>query len=113
MSAPKKVKVMQKFSDAYTKEWPSMVPSKLSVNHARCTTHSINFSIGHGARDDIRRHVNTLKHHGFMKIQSSAVPLNLMFKCTVSSEEEDIMRAELLFNKFVVEQAKHVRPRLY
>ena len=38
-----------------------------------------------------------------MKIQSSVVPLDLMFKCTVSSEEEDIMRAELFFNKFVVE----------
>ena len=38
-----------------------------------------------------------------MKIQSSVVPLDLMFKCTLSSKEEDIMRAKLLFNKFVVE----------
>ena len=38
-----------------------------------------------------------------MEIQLSVVPLDLMCKCTISSEEEDITRAELLFNKFVVE----------
>ena len=86
MSAPKKVKMMQKFSDDYTKEWPSMVPSKLSVNHARCTTCSVDCSIGHCARDDICRHVNMLKHKKFMKIQSSVVPLDLMFKRTISSK---------------------------
>ena len=33
----------------------------------------------------------------------TVVPLDLMFKHIMSLEEEDIMRAELLFKKFVVE----------
>ncbi|XP_055879833.1 probable fumarate hydratase, mitochondrial isoform X1 [Biomphalaria glabrata] len=62
---PRKMKSMkrsQSFRDAYTAQWPFILPGKTSPFHAYCKACTCEFSIRSGGKDDCRRHVYTQKH---------------------------------------------------
>lgn len=99
-SVSKKSKVVQKFRDSYTKEWPCLVTSKMSENHVYCEVCSCDFVIAHGGRDDCRRHIESKKHQDYGKVQSVHKPISSFF---VSKGENETTKAELLFTSFLVE----------
>ena len=43
----KRGKKLQTFKEEYSKKWKCIVPSKKSLNHARCTICASDFNIGH------------------------------------------------------------------
>ena len=51
----------QRFLPAYAAEWPAVVRSKLEF-HGFCTLCKCDFSVRHGGRFDIQRHLSTAKH---------------------------------------------------
>lgn len=93
-------KVLQKYRDGYTKEWPCLVPSKISENHVFCEVCSCDFVVAHGGRDDCRRHVESKKHKDHGKVQSVHKPISSFF---VKSNENETTNAEMLFTSFLVE----------
>lgn len=99
----KKPKLEQKFRPEYTSTWASIVRSKLSDGHARCTTCETDFTIKSGGASDIERHVKTKKHQEADKLRSKNNTVTSYFASTSNPLDEKVMNAEMLWNKFLVE----------
>ena len=69
----------QHFLPAYTAEWPAVVRSKLDPFHAHCTLCQHDFSVRHGGRFDIQRHLKTAKHLSYKVLIESTQPIGEFF----------------------------------
>ena len=69
----------QHFLPAYTAEWPAVVRSKLDQFHAYCTLCQRDFSVRHGGRFDIQRHLKTAKHLSYKVSIESTQPIGEFF----------------------------------
>ena len=69
----------QHFLPAYTAEWPVVVRSKLNQFHAYCTLCQRDFSVRHGGRFDIQRHLKTAKHLSYQVSIESTQPIVELF----------------------------------
>ena len=70
----------QHFLPAYTAEWPAVVRSKLDQFHAYCTLCQRDFSVRHGGRFDIQRHLKIAKHLSYKVSIESTQPIGEFFK---------------------------------
>lgn len=102
--AKKKPRVVQKFKSDYSIMWPFVKASRVSENHAFCSTCAVDFSIAHGGRDDVRKHVRSKKHEAREEIKSKTVSVSSFFNQeAVNKEEQKVVKAEMLFLRFLVE----------
>lgn len=100
----KKARVTQKFRSDYIISWPFLCPSKLGDSHAHCKTCCSDFSISHGGRDDIKKHISSKKHATHFQLKSQVAPVSSFFKSQSKTEEDlSVIKAEVLFQKFLVE----------
>ena len=90
----------QKFKEDYSDEWPCITRSSKGIYHAFCKICNDSISVEHGGRDDIRRHVATKRHCEIANARSGNTMFSYFRK---PSEEEDAMKAELLFTGFLIE----------
>lgn len=97
----KKPKIVQKFREEYTKEWPCLVRSSKSLSHIFCSICGRDFSVAHGGRDDCRKHVSSTIHKDFVNLRDSNKNVRAFF--TNSDEGNSVTNAELLFTTFLVE----------
>ena len=58
----KSKKYHQKFLPSYTKDFPCIIASKISTEHARCVPCELDFKISHGGLDDVSRHCSSARH---------------------------------------------------
>ena len=107
--AENKQKKAKKWSQKYIKDWiqsPLPVHSEIWKRNFSCILHicSVDISVEHGGRDDIRKHVGSKRHTDIAKERSSSSSTLLnYFTKQGTSEEEDVTWAELLFTGFIVE----------
>ncbi|XP_071507007.1 uncharacterized protein [Diadema antillarum] len=96
----------QKYKTEYSLQYPCIRKSERGIHHAYCTVCSVDISVEHGGRDDIRKHVGSKRHTDIAKERSSSTSTGTLlnyFTKQGTSEEEDVTRAELLFSGFIVE----------
>eukprot|EP00057_Strongylocentrotus_purpuratus_P026387 XP_011680861.1 PREDICTED: uncharacterized protein LOC105446133 [Strongylocentrotus purpuratus] len=94
----------QKYKAEYSLQFPCIRKSDRGIHHAFCTICSVDISVEHGGRDDIRKHVGIKRHTDIAKARSSGKStLMTYFTKQGTSEEEDVTRAELFFTGFIVE----------
>lgn len=98
----KKQKVEQRYRPEYTATWPSIIKSKLSECHVRCTVCDSDFTVKSGGANDIERHLKSKKHVETEKVKSTMGSMTSFFSSSNSSEQA-VTNAEMLFNKFIVE----------
>ncbi|KAJ8043481.1 hypothetical protein HOLleu_10580 [Holothuria leucospilota] len=117
--AAKKPRRMQRFKEEYTRKWPIITESTVDVFHAFCTKCQVNFSISHGGLNGIAKHVGSAKHRQIaVSVQEYSGGLHRFFASDLSTEGEQVIRAEVLFSDFIVEHnlpiafADHVGPLL-
>ena len=76
----KKPRILQKFLLDYTTNWPVLKPSMKVVTFCYCCTCRLDFSIGHGGRDDCKRHVACKHHKEHAELQRTCPSVSSMFK---------------------------------
>lgn len=92
----------QTFKESYTNDFPSIQKSSKGVKFAFCYICRNDFSISHGGRNDVFRHVNGPKHKENVKCAESTSKLTTFFKKS-DNIQADVTRAELLFTSFLIE----------
>lgn len=94
----------QVFIPKYTEEWPCIKASRRDETLAYCEICVSNFSIKHGGRDDVRRHVAGKKHAELALQASKTQDLSNFFKKKSSIENNfSTMKAEMSFIDFALE----------
>ena len=76
----KKPRILQKFLHDYTTDWPVLKPSTKGANFCYCCTCRLDFSIGHGGRDDCKRHVACKRHKEYAELRRTCPSVSSMFK---------------------------------
>lgn len=101
-SPPKKRKrhPEQRFLSDYTTEWPVIVRSKLDVFHAYCVLCKCDFSVRHGGRNDVERHISTSKHLMYKSSVEQSKPITGFF---TTDQDTSVISAEVHFVDFLVE----------
>jgi hypothetical protein len=61
-SPKKRVKWSQRYLASYALELPGIQVSTISKEHAFCSICSVDFSVAHGGRNDVSKHVKGKKH---------------------------------------------------
>ena len=97
----KKQRIIQKYRDSYSKEWPCFIKCNKSVNPVFCTDCDTDFSIASSSCDDCRWHYMSkkLKENTKCKVQNTSL-VNFYKR---DASESDVMRAEMLFSSFIIE----------
>ena len=62
----------QKYKTEYSLHYPCIRKSERGNFHAFCTICSVDISVEHGGRDDIRKHVGSKRHTDIAKARSSS-----------------------------------------
>ncbi len=93
----------QKFKSDYTRDFPCIKVSRKGNFHAYCSVCNCDFSIQHGGRDDIKRHIDTRKHTQNANSAAHSQPLTSFFNVAGSDEELKTTKAEVYFTGFLVE----------
>ena len=74
----------QKYRAEYTSEWPCIIKSSRE-SYVFCKTCVVDFSIKHGGKYDITKHMKTSKHIDKCKIMQQCQPMsNALAKFLVS-----------------------------
>ena len=92
----KKPRILQKFLKDYSSVWPVLKASAKGANFCHCETCRLDFSIGHGGRDDCKRHVSSKKHTDYAKLRKSCPSVATLFKANESPLTLKITKAEAL-----------------
>ena len=99
----------QRYTDDYTKQYPCMTKCS-DTSRIYCTVCRSSFSIAHGSKNDIDRHIKTNVHPLHERNATEAKEYRKMstFVRTVQKEElsendQDIINAEATFCLFLVE----------
>ncbi|XP_063765200.1 zinc finger BED domain-containing protein 5-like [Eleginops maclovinus] len=103
----------QRFKLEYNAEWPTITRSKLDDFHAYCMLCKTDFSVRHGGRHDVEKHIRTAKHTSYKAAVEATRPIAGFF--TVDSDTS-VINAEVLAVDFLVEHnipiavADHIGP---
>ena len=94
-------------ADKWSTQYPFLKQSTREDTYALCKTSNIDFSIGHGGDNDVKKHLELKKHLESVKLK--ALKLSQKMTSFLSSEstsalDENVMKAELLFAGFICEQ---------
>ena len=95
----KKKKYLQKFKPQYKKDFPDMISSSKGAEWAFCTKCKLHFTISHGGKNDIKRHVSCESHKSSCA-SSSGPQITNFFTAAVTKDdakgklEDDITKAE-------------------
>ena len=73
-------RILQKFLLDYTTDWPVLKPSTKGATFCYCCTRQLDFSIGHGGRDDCKRHVACKLHKEHAELQRTCPSVSAVFK---------------------------------
>ena len=84
----------------YTREWPVIERSKLSPHHAFCKLCNTDFTVSHGGRSDVDKHVRSNKHEAYKSSVEKTRPVNSYFP---GDRETSVINAEVLCVDFLVE----------
>ena len=76
----KKPRILQKFLLDYTTDWPVLKPSTKGATFCYCCTCRLNFSIGHGGRDDCKRHMACKRHKEYAELRRTCPSVSSTFK---------------------------------
>lgn len=95
----KKIKYSSSFQKAYTDEFPCIVSSRKGNTFAMCIVCQTDFSVAHGGRSDVLKHVSTQKHKDKVKCVDKNEKLNFFSQ----SKDQRVINAECLFSAFLVE----------
>ena len=76
----KKPRILQKFLLDYTSDWPVLKPSTKGATFCYCCTCRLNFSIGHGGRDDCKRHMAYKRHKEYAELRRTCPSVSSTFK---------------------------------
>ena len=76
----KKPRILQKFLLDYTTDWPVLKPSTKSATFCYCCACRLDVSIGHGGRNDCKRHVACKCHKEYAELQRTCPSVSSMFK---------------------------------
>ncbi|XP_063761556.1 uncharacterized protein LOC134879144 [Eleginops maclovinus] len=103
----------QRFKLEYNAEWPTITRSRLDDFHAYCMLCKTDFSVRHGGRHDVEKHIRTAKHTSYKAAVEATRPIAGFF--TVDSDTS-VINAEVLAVDFLVEHnipiavADHIGP---
>lgn len=98
MSA-KKIKYHSSFQQAFTKEFPCIISSKKGSTFAMCTVCNCEFSVAHGGKTDVVKHVNTKKHLE----KAASIEKNEKISFFAETRDQKVIKAECLFTAFLLE----------
>ena len=76
----KKPRILQKFLLDYTTDWPVLKPSMKGATFCYCCTCPLDFSIGHGRRDDCKRHVVCKRPKEYAELRRTCPSVSSVFK---------------------------------
>lgn len=95
-SVTKKPRTLQKFLVGYTTDWPVLRPSAKGATFCYCETCRFDFSIGHGGRDDCKRHVASKRHKEYAALRRTCPSVSFAFKKMENPVSQKITKAEAL-----------------
>ena len=118
VSSPKKkvakVKYHQKFLPSYSKDYPCIIASKVSKEHARCVLCEIDFKVCYGGLEGVARHCPSTRHIERSEAQKKTAKLTSFFDYHQNKSDLSTIHAETLFTHFLVEQLeKHFGGEFY
>ncbi|XP_033120230.1 uncharacterized protein LOC117119513 [Anneissia japonica] len=98
---PKKAKYACSFKPDFTKMYPCIIGVKSDSHAAKCTVCNLVFTVRHGGKNDVDKHIKGKKHEKCAK----EIAQNQTFKFTSQSGslKEKLIRAEVLFTAFILE----------
>ena len=91
----------QKFRTEYSKKWAFIQTSRRGDSYAFCNSCNCDINISHAGAYDIEKHMKTKKHIDFSQAASSSRRLSSFFGR--DEEQNQVIRAEVLFSNFLVE----------
>lgn len=100
LEPPPKKKRMCRYREEYTVEFPFIKPSRKGENSVFCEHCGSDINISSGGRDDISRHIKSVKHSESVKSNASSSKLANFFP---GSGDQSVIRAEVLFTKFLID----------
>lgn len=80
-----------------------LTKSKHGPSHAYCRLCNRDFRVDNGGLNDVTKHFNTGMHKNNSKAQNSTPAASNFFASFKLDQDEDVMRAEVLFSNFVAE----------
>lgn len=98
-SKPQK-RYFQVFLKSYSQEFPCFVPSKKGDKFGFCRTCTCDVNVSHGGKADIKLHIASRKHQGYVRAADNQSNLVSFFQ---SDNDHGAIRAECLFTAFLVE----------
>ena len=113
MDQKKAKRVLQRFKDEYMNG--IIQHSILGQHHAHCRLCGNDFSIGHGGKYDVEKHMKTRKHIALACLTNSNTKVTSYLQQS-SSADLNTINAEVLFTEFLIEHglplavADHVVP---
>lgn len=100
MALIKTKQYFQAYKEYYSKDFPSIKASREGEKFAFCEICWSDFSISHGGKFDVSRHLKTFKHLEYAKSSSTCRKLDNFLK---NDAQLNIVKAELLFTSSLVE----------
>lgn len=88
------------YRNAFSVEFPCIKESRKGTTYAFCCLCRCDFSVAHGGKGDLIKHVQTKKHKENTACVEGSSKLNFLGKC---DESESVTRAECLFTSFIIE----------
>lgn len=88
------------FRSVYKEEFPCLSESRKGQTYAFCNICRCDFSVSHGGKSDILKHVQTKKHKESLQCVESNQKLSYLCK---SQSVDAVTNAEALFTSFIVE----------
>ncbi|XP_052679874.1 uncharacterized protein LOC128160580 [Crassostrea angulata] len=82
-----------------------LTKSKHGPSHAYCRLCNRDFRVDNGGLNDVTKHFNTGMHKNNSKAQNSTPAASIFFASFKLDQDEDVMRAEVLFSYFVAEHS--------
>ena len=76
----KKPRILQKFLLDYTTDWPVLKPSTKVATFCYCCACRLDFSIGHGGRDDCQRHMACKRPTEYAELRRMCPSVSSVFK---------------------------------
>ena len=89
----KKPKYVQKFKTDYERDFPCVTSSSRGADFAFCTACRSHLSIGHGGRNDIKRHIDTEAHKACEK--SRGPQISNFFKLVKPKDDSGTLESEV------------------
>ena len=94
-------KYLVKFNPSWSVEYPWLRGSGISVNHGFCRLCSVNYSVAHSGKWDVKQHGLSDKHKSNEENTKVNRTVADMFK--PAAEKNDTLKSEVLFTNFLVE----------